>query len=310
LQIERRRYYVILGMLMILSIAFAIYSITLNVKTKKEIVVERYSFHDSLDYYVYLKPNFLFNRTVLKNSIIYVNITKGIVVYYFFSSRCFNGSINGSYDVIADVKTKEWSKTITLIPEKTFKNSYMLKFSIDLQYFRSIYERINRELGFKGTDPEVTITIETKIEAKNYSDVYTHTLSFPLTSKVFKITTQHTTSKIKTLKRTVYVFDDCKNLIRITTGILSVLIFLCACVFKWRVKPIKIEKDLATLVYEKNKDFIVLGKLEMGKANVVVVESFEELLKIAEILNKPIIKDGKRFGLVDGQTIYIFEFKE
>lgn len=225
----------------------------------------------------------------------------------FFSKS--SGSVDGIYKVIAEIKTKEWNKTIVIIPKRKFKNSYILNFPIDVYYFRSIYNRINNELGFKGTNPEVVISIKTYVRGRNFSDTFLHTLSFPLLSKAFKISTKHKTSKVRTLKKIVYIVDEGKNSIKIATGILSILSFLAVGIFCWRVKPIKIEKDLATVIYERNRDFIILGKLEIRDSTVVTVNSFDDLLKTAEILNKPIIKDGKRFGLIDGYTVYVFEFK-
>ncbi len=308
MEIERKKYYGIVVALLMISLLLAAYSVTINVKAKREIVVNRYTLTDYLDYYVYLKPNFLFNKTILKDSTIYINITKNIVVRYMFFSKS-SGSVDGIYKVIAEIKTKEWNKTIVIIPEREFKNSYILNFPIDVYYFRSIYNRINNELGFKGTNPEVVISIKTYVRGRNFSDTFLHTLSFPLLSKAFKISTKHKTSKVRTLKKIVYVVDEGKNSMKIATGILSVLSFLAVGIFCWRVKPIKIEKDLATIMYERNKDFIILGKLEIKDSTVVTVNSFDDLLKTAEILNKPIIKDGKRFGLIDGHTVYVFEFK-
>lgn len=306
MRVERKKYCGILVLLITASILFAVYSAKLNVKVKKEMVIRKYILADNLNYYVYLKPNILFSRKVLKNSMIYDNITKNIVVRYSFLSRS-SSNVCGKYEVVARLVTKEWNKSVVIVPEKTFKNHYTLSFPVDLHEFRSLYHEINRELDFRGTSPKVIITIKTYVNGENFSDIFLHTLTFPLLSKAFRILTRHESSKVKTLKKTIYVFDENRYLMKKITGAIAFLLFLSACIFCWRVKPV--EKDPVTKLYERNRDFIILGKLET-KGSKITVDSFNDLLKVAEILNKPIVKDDKKFGLVDGNTVYIFEFKE
>ncbi len=309
MKLEKKRYYAVILTLLAVTVILGLVALTYDVRSKREITVNKVTMTDNLNYYVYLKPNYLFeNKTVLKNSMIYANITKSIYVEYSFSANSLRGSVGGEYEVIAEITTREWSKKITLIPKRKFVNTYFIRFPIDMELFRDVYDRINHELGFRGTDPNVKIIIITDVKAENYTGQYTHDLTFPLLSKAFRISTKHNTYDVKRIRKTITVIDEVKYKTRMAIGILSLITLVSIPIFCWRVKPIEIKKDEATIAYERYKDFIAIGKIENPNFAIVKLESFEELLKIAEILNKPIIKDGKKFGVIDGQTLYLYEF--
>jgi len=88
-----------------------------------------------------------------------------------------------------------------------------------------------------------------------------------------------------------------------------VILMFAAATFYAISTPVVVKKDPVMEFYERNKDFVVIGEPKLIDGNFVDVSSMDELLKVAEILNKPIIKDDKGYYILDNNVIYKYIFK-
>lgn len=239
-------------------------------------------------------------------------------------------NFNASYSVIAKLKIYEqsdstrirYTKDSTLINDTNISvNGEVITFSadadIDFNYYRNIVMKYMAETG-------VTSSAEVEVGLYLKDGDTTRKISFitiPLTEESFMIKSsnldnqnQLVISNIKT--RTIdpfYVF------IAVICLLMDILLFTYLANFMFMVQHLDNEyntklkailRDNDELIVNATSDYII-----PEDANVVEVESFEELMDARNTLEKPIVYEKinnikSKFYVEDGNTIYIYTMKD
>ncbi len=308
-RLNARLYYGALAAMLVLAIVSAYFALTTGERETKEIEVCRYRFYDSLDYRAYLTNNTLFETRVLRNPPrIFPNITESFVAYYTFFAECSNCSeVSGIYEVEAVVRTKHWNKTILLLGPKHFSGSYTITLPINLNHYYELYDRISKELGFESTDATLTLKFITRVKSeRNFTATYEHPLTIPLNRKVADVVTKQHMQRTKVVREKVESVSGQKLVLKYSSAVICAMLLISASAFAKRFKPRRGELTEDEKLLRKYRDIVVLGKSIGNISKEVEIQSFEELLKIAEFANRPIIKIGKEFIVIADDVAYVF----
>ncbi len=310
MRVDARVYYGMIAAALVLSAILLYIAFTLDAQERRDVEICKYTFQDSLSYVVRLYNNTLFGKEMLKNPHrIFPNITKSIVLFYTFSAECSNCSVvSGSYEVKATLKTRHWNKTIQVVQPESFTNNYTITLPLQLDEYFRLYDKISRELNFESSDASFVLYFITRVESEHgLQKVYTHTFTMPLNRKVADVSTKQHFHKVETVKNTVEFTDRWKLAAKYLLAIAAIACITLALVFSRRFEPQKMELSEEEKILRKYRDLIVVGRHVKGLDRAIEVESFEELLKVAEFVNRPIVKIEGGFAVIIEGAAYVFK---
>lgn len=275
---------------------FAFLAFYLNPIDKLEFVSDEIIFSDNLRVIAKLKDNSLFEKKEIETDKIFVNITESCNALYKLNLICSKCDARGNYSIEAILETKDWSKEMLKI-SNDFVDFYSISIPIDFQGYISTYERISSELGYRASEPKVTIRVSSS--AANYT--YTRTITLQIAEKLLKITVDEPKTKKFVEKDTTIVERGEITIIKYLLAVLSALLFVLAVVLYKKVEVYEGDR------FKKYEGITV--KAKSASSEKIELESFEEILKLSEYLNKPIIRLGDEFLISDGSTTYIVRIK-
>ncbi|MDI9646536.1 MAG: DUF5305 family protein [Archaeoglobales archaeon] len=275
---------------------FAFLAFYLNPIDKLEFVSDEIIFSDDLRVIAKLKDNSLFEKKEIETDKIFVNITESCNALYKLNLICSKCDARGNYSIEAILETKDWSKEMLKI-SNDFVDFYSISIPIDFQGYISTYERISSELGYRASEPKVTIRVSSS--AANYT--YTRTITLQIAEKLLKITVDEPKTKKFVEKDTTIVERGEITIIKYLLAVLSALLFVLAVVLYKKVEVYEGDR------FKKYEGITV--KAKSASSEKIELESFEEILKLSEYLNKPIIRLGDEFLISDGSTTYIVRIK-
>lgn len=307
---------------------------------EKEIVNTIYNYENqgTFDYTATLKPNLIYNKTTLKprEGTIFKKITKQIDVnftYIFTSSKTSNITIH--YQTYQQVITPKWMKEIAKTQEKmlnttgTHMHVVINDISpINITSLDSLIQKISQETGLYITHYTLNLTVQIRIEA-NYdmgliSESFTPqlTMEFKSTASEGDVITVGDLTHIKTgrVTNTEKIHQPWVVTQRyVSYGLFSTSLAGLA-IASWayvKTRPPKALKPEALIrdVTEPYEEIIVETTEEpkgIEAATTVTVKTLEDLIKIADILSKPVLQIRKsqkalEFQVVDGSTRYKYE---
>lgn len=296
MKITKSSFRILAGTLLAISILCIAGAMLINPEKKVEVVKDTVVFSDSFSVKAKLKENTLFGKGEVKTDRIFLNITESCVASYQLSVDCSSCDKKGRYDVRISLQTKDWSKVVESF-SRSFDGGYTLTLPLDLHYYNSLYEKISKELDYKASEPKLVLTIKTHAAGYDYQREVTASLG----SKISNFEYEPSASKEFKEKEEFTVVDSSLKILKFALVPLSVIpvVALVVILKKWEI----VEGD----PYAKYSDVVVKAlHFEDGK---VVVESVEELLKLAEYLNKPIIRQGDEFAVFDEDVVYVVKIK-
>lgn len=147
-KVKKETRFAVIGVFVLLIIisSFLAYTAFRTPETyEKEVVLHRYRQSADFNYLVYLKPNSLYNQSVITGKKIYFSkITDHIEITLNYSFT--GGNATTDCQVIAELSTDKWSKSFPL-NRITAGNNFSLTTSINLTRFAQEVNRIEKELG-------------------------------------------------------------------------------------------------------------------------------------------------------------------
>lgn len=292
MKITKQSFRILAAVLLAIAALCIAGAVLLNPEKKAEVVKDRVVFTDSLSVKAVLRKNSLFGNGEIETTRVFLNITENCLASYRLSIQCNSCSKKGSYDVKITLETRDWNKTVESYT-KTFEGGYDLTIPLDLNYYNSLYEQISRELDYKASEPKLVLTIATHAAGHEYQKRVTATLG----SKVSNLEFEPSTTKEFLEKEEIVVKDSNLSILRFALIPLAI-IPVAALVYvsrKWEI----VEGD----PYAKYSDFVV--KAMHAENGRVVVESVEELVKLAEYLNRPVVRLKGEFAVFDGDVVYV-----
>lgn len=298
-------------------------------ETEKSVPAYSYQHKGELNYQVRLKPNIIFQESVLgPGKSYYTKIVDRMDVFlsYQFKGDKEASPLKGAYEVVAVMEDPEvWQKEYVLVPfTEVFAEGKSLSFRKDFQVNPSFYndflKKINEEVGVGTKEPKLTVKAKIFVRADTPEgtarDNLTPTMTIPLSTGSFKVGGDLTAQKEGALTKKQMVTDPVLKKLKerlvyllfipITPGIFMVLLVIFT-----ESRPVVIDrrKRLVDSVNKKYGERMVRVQEDIipsGEKPAITMNSMEELVKVADELGKPIFfNDSIDPGALP--TYYVFD---
>lgn len=277
----------------------------------REVPTYSYQYKGEITYQVRLKPNSIFQQKVLGPGKIYYSkiVDKvNVIFYYQYTGDKPAAPLKGAYEVVASMEDPEvWRKEYVLMPftelygeGKTL--SFQREFLVDLSFYNEFLKKLIEETGVSPKEPKLAVQVRLFVRAENpegtVKESLTPTIIIPLNTGILKVEGDLSAKKEGALTKKVMVADPrIKKLkekqiillfIPILLGIILALFILLT-----ENKPILVDKrkKLIDSIKKKYGERMVRVGEEFapsGETTVIVLNSMEELVKVADELSKPI----------------------
>jgi len=296
-----------------------------------------YTNKSMVNYEVFMLPNMLYDSEKIEEGKMYVSKYINQITSAF--SYEFSGEektkLIGDYQIIGQMQgfvldgEEEqivWTKDVITLPSKSFDiedNNILLKedISINFQHYDNFIKLFVEESKIS-TNTRLTITMNVNLfsdtDKGNISETLSSSLVIPLNESYFAIEKKGIGEDTKTLEgmKTVEVPLNKRIVATYSVILLCLIISLLYLVRSTDT----VEQDV--LLKELNKIFKSHGSrlvalsnhIESSNDNLYEVNSMEDLVKIADEIEKPIlykyctdIKSISRFYVLDTLSTYIFE---
>jgi len=284
-----------------------------------------------LSYVVLVKKSLIYdNRTILQpGEAIYVKFLEGFNITYglALSSSGELRRVDGSYEVYVNVSSPVWFKKVAIssgdVRELLNKVENLY---VNFTYLRDYISMIEKEVGSsRAYTVSVVFSARTNIELMNLSKSYAITSTSKLelyydTGKPL-IDVKTSTPETKYVDSLKQVKPTKVSLILISLDVTTYrLLTMLASIISAGVLALTLivvtqgrssEKPLITLLESKYRDLIISGELDQVKhvVAVVYVRDLKDLIKVATMRKKPIVKlgdDKTKFAIVDEDVVYVY----
>jgi len=315
---------IMLPLLLILIVATAIAGYFLIAASRQPAEIEEfvpeysYSHEAELDYAVALKPNSLYDETVLgPEQIYYSKIIDNIdVIFSYTFTRKPQSPVEGTYGLVATIvcgkeATKDelgvlWQKEVELMAPTTFVSnsgtvSVQERLSLSVEEFEEIAANINEELGIGARSTYVRLEgwVRASLEPQSVQTdkELRASLEMPLKQAYFKISGERVASGKDSVGKTKTVIQNDvlerrqqAQIATIVLGTVTVALGIAVC-FQSRRKYIAKKALFVQRVPRRYRDRIIESGpgTEMPGTQVIALHSLKELVKAADEVAKPIV---------------------
>lgn len=291
MKLSKNKFNLLIASLISLAILCAFIAFYLNPVEEFEFVKDEIIFSDQLKVVAKLKNNSLFEKEEIETDKIFVNITESCNALYNLNLICSKCKPSGNYEVKITLETKDWSKQLEYI-SGSFLDYYSISIPLNVQKYLRTYEKISSELGYKASEPKVTVVITTYSVNKTFE----RNITLQLAEQVVKISFDEPKTNKFTEKGSIMVNRSEVVIMKYLYALFSALLAVLALLAYWRVEVVEEDR------FKKYESIMV--KAKSATKDRVELKSFEELLKLSEYLNKPIVRLNDGFMITDGSTIY------
>lgn len=303
---------VVLLFLILASAGGLYWSLVRPGEVPEEYTAFSYTHGTDIDYRVFLQPNELFPESSLESGMAYFSEMTDYIgakfVYRFSGQK--EARVKGEYSVVAAVaaqtgeERKElWKQDYILLPPKSFDlndKDIVLEEDIRIPFFE-YYELANMTMQETNVIPEAfnltvsyNLEVDVQTEAGEFSEVLTPAMIIPLKGKVFTIGGNLTAEDFGDIKETRFVpaalIKETKIVFGAAVGLWAVLlIVLLLATSEKEDKTSSWEKKLSSILKKHRERLVTCEKIpSFNSKNLMVVSSFEELLKAADELEVPV----------------------
>lgn len=299
--------------LLVLSLAGLLWSYTASAEEEAETITYSCRQEAVLNYRVYTVPNELFTERSLGPGRAYLTaLTDYIAIdfkYNIFGES--EAEINGEYDVTASLVAMTtgqehlvWEKNEKLISTQKFKAtgtdfSFIEQVDIPLTEYLAFAERVREETGYNPSELNLTVIFSVRMEAKTADGSVTEELSptmiIPLKGNLFtvdgnlleereSIITETNTVASSMMNNTFQVF-----LILVPASAVGIVLLRLLTVPS--KKKARRRGSAVPAILKKHKDRIVMtaNGVTSVPREAITVQSFDELLKLADEVGRPIL---------------------
>lgn len=312
--------------LLALAAVLGFYSYSREPYVVEEVVLARADAVSDFNITFNLVPNDIYGTTLTyagKSLPVYLAILRDIPINYTF--KLSQGSASGSYSLrIKLVHPDGWTKELFMLSGQfSEESSISLSANLNVSEIQLFMENLTKRIGVKQSYYEVAVDAElgylATLEAGTKGGSVTHTIILrvdlarglvtvkgePRISEAITITSRRTTStKLAGIPL---------ETMRTATPLMGVA--GTALLFTYVVAQTKkLEEDEVLRFEKKYKDIIIEGERlpDLSSSDVVVLKSQEEVVKVARILEKPVVKVAKDpnkviYYVLDRKTVYVVE---
>lgn len=313
-KLDRKKRLGLLGFLLVLlfvSASFLVFSFTRPVFKEEELPWFTYRQQAEVNYRVYLRPNNFFSEKSVGSGESYLaNFVDHINTYFtytFKGNRVAN--LKGDYNVTGTVRaylnkdTIAWKKDYILLPQTSFNKkddilSLKREIPINFNQFVDFVNRLNEEAELMPSVVELVLNWNVNINAVTEKGHVKERLSpsmiIPLSKKSFQIGGELIKEKPGELTVKRQVEDPRVKKLKIfsiaATVFFAVLLVLLLIMSenKTVMNPAQQKVDLILRKYGDRVAFID-GEIQEDEGEVISVRTMEDLIKIADEVDKPVL---------------------
>jgi len=328
---KRKIAILIVSILMVASaVACTIFGI-IGVPVQKTITKASYNMNSEIKYDVYFVDNPIYNETYLKFGDGYVTkYINGIMLtllYQFDSEKA--SDLKGNYSVSAVLEAtyneanQIWSKEYPLITEQAFSSGQTsANLSLPIRDYIQLANSIEQDTGVT-TSASMTITFRVNasatIEGMPVEDTSVSTLVFDLSKDVLVMNGEPNSVQTKNVEETITENMFPKKMVFFITmplllSMVGCLLYLLKYTCGVREDPVK--RKLKEIYKKYHSRIVELYPGEtIYRKETIMVKSFQDLLLVADELNKPIFKNSTSqdtdidFYVLDELIAYIYTNK-
>jgi hypothetical protein len=287
----------ILATSLIFTCFFAYTAFKTPTSYERDVALCKYKHSANFNHLVYLKPNSLYNESVITGKKLY--FTRITDYVYITFSYTFNidkpADVSTECDVIAEISTDTWSKKYFL-DHISSDSKLSLRNPIDLSYYMKEIEKIEKEIGVFSRESKLKLIYNIHTQAKTeYGKIderfapmltislgNTFSISESLTKKAGSISGKEVVKREDVIRSRIFASS--------ISGTIALGLVTFALLTKSRE-----DADLKIKRYEKW--IISIEKIPSG--DFLPVGSFDDLIKVAGELGKPICKKDDAYYVID-----------
>lgn len=306
----------------------------------------RYEARGRFDYEVSLKPNELYETTVLRSEALPVaeppsspqTLGPGLVYfpkivdnieasfsYRFLCDRPISAQSQEVEVTVIIENPGQWSKSLVVMPKTNKVGSFTISFPIDIQYFIRVIDAIGQETGVPGTSHNITLKADihtiAQTDVGTINEVFTQTLGAALEKNTLIFGKELSRSQSGTLWGAAIPGASQEGRSRTPWIICLVVALLALGYFGWNqtqlgVAMVSAGEAEAARAKKKYKQIMVdVEELPEVKPTEIVIplNSLDDLVRIADDLVKPVLhqlEEGRHsYCVIDSGVRYIYVIK-
>jgi hypothetical protein len=218
----------------------------------------------------------------------------------------------------------QWSRSLVVVPATNKVGSFTISFPIDIQYFETVIDAIEQEIGVRGSSYNIAIKADVHIVASTdmgpINEVYTQTLGVKLEGNTLTFGQELFGSKSGSIGAPIPEASG-EGSSRAPWVIGLVIALLALGYFGWsqnqlRVAPVSAGEAEAARARKKYRQMMVdIGELPVVKPTetVIPLNSLDDLVRIADDLVKPVLHQVEQgvhtYSIIDSGVRYVYVSK-
>jgi hypothetical protein len=285
------------------------------------------------DYEVHLKPNKLYETTVLRSESLpaaeppassqtlgpgllyyFPNIIDTIEASFSYQFSCDRPISEQSQEVVVTViieNPNKWSKSLVVVPETSKVGNFTISFPIDIQYFTKVIDAIAKETGVGGSSHNIVIKADVHTVAQTslgkVDEVYTQTLGAKLEGNTVTFDKELSQSQAGAIGPTAVSTTAGGDGLRIPSFAGLIVALVALGFLGWNQAQLKLvgisagEAELARARKKYRQVIVDIEELPEAKPNdtIIPLSSLDDLVRIADDLVKPVLHQAE-----EGRHIY------
>lgn len=283
-----------------------------------------------ISYKVNLLPNKIYSENQLEEGNVYIRSLVDCIdtnLKYEFSGEK-SAVLSGSYNVLAvlegyinDEKKERimWQKQYLIKPETAInssKSSYILesKIPINIKEYKDFADNAQRSINTSfNTRVRIVwnLNIDIKTNKGSTSKSFSPNMIIPLNNECFQISGDLSQQKKGIINEKIKVLSDSYKNIDIwywLEGVLAALQFLLLSFTKIKKEENTLQKRIKNIFSNYGDRIIVINEaLKYGSKYEISLSSIEDMVKVSDDLNKPILYEKISF-INDILTFYILDY--
>jgi hypothetical protein len=297
--------------------------------TEETIPITTYTHNTKYDYTIYLFPNTIYNKTILKpgEGTLFEKLIDHIDISFthYFNTNTAT-TISGYYTLDLALQTSIWTKSYQIIPQTKFNttgasHAFTINTPLDIDIYDQILTTINSETGITAANPTLVFICNINLIAQTPHGPIFSTISpkmdIAFGGRILEITDALTDYKSGTLtdQKTIYLpeVEEQRTLWGSITGILSICLIFMLLFTRSTLDLITEKEKKLKHIYKKYGEWIVEAQTNPSPHNTSIpLTSIQDLSKISEDLGKPILhytygkeeKEQHTFYIIDDTTLY------
>lgn len=316
--------------ILIISTAGMLWSFTATGEQEVENVTYYCLQEAVLDYKVYMAPNDFFEETVLEPGRAYMTeLTEQIVVdfeYHYFGED--EAEISGKYGMTAllEARTSDgehlvWDKEYELLAEESFSSSgsdYSVEEQVTIPFgeYLAFTEEVREETGYSPAELNLSVNAYVDVEAETPDGVITDTLNpnmvIPMGGSTFTVSgslMEESEGGITEVTTVTAVEGDnfrAVSAVAVTLAAAALLSVRFLTVPSEEKQQKQVQQVSKILKKHKERIVVTANGVTSVPEGAITVYSFDELLKLADEVGKPIIYPQPRYGNGGDHCFLIF----